>query len=562
MFGRTAASIEPMILLRVEPAVGEPFDHRMEQDVLTIGRASDSDLVVADRFLSRSHARLSLRDGLLFVEDLGSRNGTQVNGESIEGAREVRTGDRIQVSGSVIHVDVETTSSADTGLLEPSPLAGMTVVKHASEVLESTASDTGAISGEDNLRNFASRLQLLNEVHSALSRSIALDELLELILERAFEHLKPEEGAIFLKDGDDYRLAARRSTGGGSDYLYSRTLVKEVADKGLAAVVLDAQTDERFAQAQSIMASGVRSLVAAPFLDPQGCLGIIVLNSQLQVRQFSEADMNLLTSLASVAALRIRNVALAEEAAERREMTRELELARRIQVALLPDALPEIPGYEVHGGNIPSRGVSGDFYEIIGRNDGEEYLTLVADVSGKGMSASLLAAALEALTASPIEGGLEPEAVCRRASRLLYARTPPERYATAILTALKPKSGELRFVNAGHVPGLLVRGSGEVEQLNATGTPIGLLPKSTYTTGSTHLDTGDVLLLYTDGLNEAENAAEDQYGVDRLGEVCSRNRHLSLGELATAIEEDLARFAGDVPFADDRTAVLIRRSSD
>ena len=550
-----------MLRLRIEPAVGEPFDHLMEEESLVIGRASESDLVVADRFLSRKHAKLFHRDGRLFVEDLGSRNGTLLNDKQVEGSEEVRAGDLIKVSGSIIRIEDEAPSEADTGLLGSSSLAGMTVVKHASELLESAASDTGEILGEDNLRNFAARLQLLNDVHGALSRSIELDELLELILERVFEHLKPEEGAIFLEDGgDDYRLAARRTSGGGSDYLYSRTLVKEVADKGLAAVVLDAQTDERFAEAQSIMASGVRSLVAAPLLHPQGCLGMIVLNSRVQVRQFSEGDMDLLTSLASVAALRIRNVELAEEAAERREMARELEIARHIQVALLPDALPEIPGYEVHGGNIPSRGVSGDFYEIIGRNEGEEFLILVADVSGKGMSASLLAAALEALTASPIEGGLEPERVFRRASRLLYARTPPERYATAILVALEPSSGALRFVNAGHVPGLLIRVSGEVERLDGTGTPIGLLPASDYTTGKTRLESGDLLVLYTDGINEAEDPSEEQYGFDRLAEACRKSTGLPLEELAAAIEEDLSRFASGVPFADDRTTVLIRRT--
>lgn len=550
-----------MFLLQIEPAVGEPFEHVLDEESLVIGRASESDLVVADRFLSRKHARLFFRDDRLFVEDLGSRNGTLLNDRPVAGSEEVHRGDRIKLSGSVIRIEEEGPSESGSSLLDSDSLAGMTVVKHASEVLESAASDTAEIFGEDNLRKFAARLQVLNEVHGALSRSIELDELLELILERAFEHLLPEEGAIFLRgDGDEYKLAARRTVSGGSDYLYSRTLVREVAEKGLAAVVLDAQTDERFANAESIMSSGVRSLVAAPLLDPEGCLGIIVLNSRLQVRQFSEADMELLISLASVAALRIRNVALAEEAAESREMAHELKLARGIQVNLLPDALPDIPGYELHGGNIPFSGVSGDFYEIIGRREGEEFLTLVADVSGKGMSASLLAAALEALTASPIEGGLQPEEVCRRASRLLYERTAPERYATAILVALEPASGDLRFVNAGHVPGLLIRATGEVEKLEATGTPIGLLPSCDYTAGTTRLEKGDLLVLYTDGINEAENASEEQYGFDRLAAACRENSGLSLTELAVAIENDLARFAGDVPFADDRTTVLIRRT--
>ena len=552
-----------MFQLRVEPAVGEPFEHSMTEASLVIGRASDSGLVIADRFLSRHHARLFCEEDRLFIEDLGSRNGTQLNDEPVTEVREVVAGDRIKLSGSVVKIGGVESKAETSSLLDTRGIGDMTVVRHASEVLESASSDSGEILGEENLRRFAGRLQLLNEVHGALSTSIELDELLDMILERAFEHLQPEEGAIFLKQegGEDYRLAARRPTSSSSDYLYSRTLVKEVADKGLAAVVLDAQTDERFADAQSIMASGVRSLVAAPLLDPQGCLGMIVLNSRLQVRQFAEADMELLISLASVAALRIRNVALAEEAAERREMARELELARRIQVALLPDSLPQVPGYELHGGNIPSRGVSGDFYEVVGRTDGSEYLSLVADVSGKGMSASLLAAALEALIASPIEEGLEPDTVFQHASRLLYQRTPPERYATAILVALEPGTNRVRYVNAGHVPGLLVPRQGEPERLLATGTPIGLLPDADYTCGEISLAEGDLLVLYSDGLNEAENSEGEQYGVERLEQSCRNNLDLPLDELSQAIERDLTEYVGAVPFADDRTMVLIRRAA-
>ncbi len=553
-----------MFQLRIEPAVGEPFDSSFPEDQqeIVIGRASDSGLVIADRFLSRHHARLFREDDRLFVEDLGSRNGTLVNDRRIEGRQELRSGDVLKLSGSVIRLHGPAPSSS-TAALGDRDLGGMTVLKRASDLLVASGpSDTSGIEGEENLRRFAERLKLLNEVHSALGRSIELDELLELILERAFEHLKPEEGAIFLKREDaaeEYALAARRTLSGGSDYLYSRTLVREVADKGLAALAIDAQTDERFAEAQSIMASGVRSLVAAPLLDPEGSLGLIVLSSRAHVKQFSEPDLELLTSLASVAALRIRNVALAEEAAERRELARELELARHIQLALLPDQMPEIPGYELSGGNIPSRGVSGDFYEVVPRADGSEFVFLVTDVSGKGMSASLLAAAMEALVAGPIEEGLAPEEICRRASRLLYQRTPPERYATAIMAALEPASGALRYVNAGHVPGLVVRASGEVEQLPGTGLPIGLLLEGSYSAGETTLGPGDTLILYTDGLNEAENAAEEQYGVERLAEVCNRHRELPLAELASRIDDDLQEFAGEVPFADDRTLVMARR---
>jgi len=166
--------------------------------------------------------------------------------------------------------------------------------------------------------------------------------------------------------------------------------VHEVTEKQLAALVFDTSRDERFAASESIVSSGVRSLVAAPLVDPESCPGMIVLSSRANVRQFSEEDMELLVSLASVAALRIRNIALAEDAARRRALEKELELARAIQVALLPEKLPQVRGYELHAVNAPSRAVSGDLYQVQMRSDDRECVVLIADVSGKGIGAAQL----------------------------------------------------------------------------------------------------------------------------------------------------------------------------
>ena len=140
---------------------------------------------------------------------------------------------------------------------------------------------------------------------------------------------------------------------------------------------------------------------------------MIVLSSRMAVRHFAEEDLELLVSLASVAALRLRNVQLAEEAAQRRLLEKELELGRRIQMALLPSLLPELPGYRLHGGTRPSRTVSGDYFQVLTRRDGDECVLMIADVSGKGVAASLLTASLEALAAGPLEDGLSPDEVLR-----------------------------------------------------------------------------------------------------------------------------------------------------
>jgi phosphoserine phosphatase RsbU/P len=628
--------------LHIVPAEGAPFVHELRGDSLVIGRAAGCDLALADPFLSRQHSRFSRRGERLFVEDLGSRNGTQVNGRPVHGPTEVGPGDAVQISGSVLTLlppggargaagaagragGAGAAGAGRVGAGETPETAGAlggsggfdnTVFLHrqsAADLLEQQTAGAAAAAalGEEALRRHAERLKLLNEVHQALGRSLTLDALLELILDRVFDHLRPEQGVIFLKrpDGALARAASRAADAAQAEsveLLGSRSLAREVAERGAAALVLDAQTDVRLAGAESIMMSGVRSLLAAPLLEREGTLGMIVLGSKVTVRQFNEEDMELLVSVASVAALYIRNLALAEEAAERRLLAEELALARRIQLALLPPSLPELLGWELYGANTPSRGVSGDYFAVVTRTAGpgghaggpggsggpgdpagldgpgdpagldgpggpgypaasegpgraRECVLMVADVSGKGMAASLLTASLEAFAAGPIEDGLPPDEICAKLSRLLYRRTPPEKYATAVVAALALDSGVLRYANAGHNPPLVVRAGGAVEQLGATGVPIALLPAAGYEAGEVLLAPGDLLVLYTDGIVEAADPEGAEYGTERLADLCRRHRQATCADLAAALDVDLEAFARGVPFADDRTLVMARR---
>ncbi len=554
-----------MLRLRVVPPRGEPYERRLDADTVVVGRGEGCDLVLADAFLSRRHARLQ-RDGDGWaIEDLGSRNGTRVNGQALSGRRPLLAGDVVELSASSFEVLGEGTIAPSTAGADDydSTATDATFFRSAAEMLEAGSRAGSPDSGEDELLRIADRLRLVNEVHQDLGRSLALEELLDRMLDRVFDHLKPERGAIYLRNSEGgFYIAAQRSLPGtGDEALRSSSLIREVAEKGLAALVLDARTDERFSQAHSMLDFGVRSLLAAPLLDGEGSVGMIVLDSRLPIRQFTQEDMELLVSLASAAALRIRNVALAEEAAERRRMAAELSLARRIQVALLPEHLPEVPGWEIFAGNIPSRGVSGDFYEVVPRDGGLELVVVIADVSGKGMAASLLTASLEALLAVPLEEGLGPAEISTRVSPLLFRRTPPEKYATAFLTCLHGPTGEVRFTCAGHNPALLIRAGGAVERLTAGGPPLGLLPKAEYTSGSVVMEPGDNLLLYTDGTVEAVNAEDEEYGIERLSAICSAHRADSPADLAAAIEADVDAFVEGVPFADDRTLVVTRRTA-
>lgn len=543
-------------MLRVEPHLGEPFSHAVSADSIVFGRSSKADLVVPDRYISRQQARL-FRDGdRWLIEDLGGRNPTLLNGKAITQPERVVPGDLISFSETKVYVK----SSAD--ILQPAADASHTLFRPASALLgvrEAQASEADL--GEAGLRLRTNRLRLLNEFHRALAAPINLRDLLELVLDRAFADLRPEEGVILLRrgDGEFEQVASRRVPGVAGGFLYSRSLIREVTEKGLAALVVDAGSDERFAAAQSIVSSGVRSLVAAPLLDSEGCPGLIALNSRAHVRRFSEEDLEELTFLASAAAMRIRNLALAEESAQRRVLEKELSLARQIQMALLPATLPDVDGFELHASNIPTRAVSGDLYQVQLRREGRECVLLLADVAGKGVSAALLTASLEALAAGPIEVGHPPDGIFSRLSRRLHARTSPERYATGFVAVLHTDSGRFCWTNAGHNPALLLRASGEHEILAATGLPLGLLPGGEYERQERSLGPGDLVVIYTDGVTEAANPSGEEYGLERLVALCRRHSEKGVAMLAEALQQDLDAFANGVPFSDDRTFILLRR---
>lgn len=535
------------------PAVSREID----RERLVVGRGAECDVEIPDQRVSRQHCRFELRGDELWVEDLGSRAGTRLNGRRLEGAARLMDHDRLELpDGSRLLVR----QGPGGARVESSGSSSATRFRDAASMLVGRA-DLAAASSAGELRKLAERVQLINEVHLALAESPSRDALLEMILDRVFAVLAPEEAAVLLLDRDgQLTTAVSRPPGLGADRVFvSRSLLREVTERRCAALVLDASADERFAGAASVLDAGVRSVLAAPLLVPNGALGMIVLSSRIRVRQFDEDDMPLLVSLASVAALHLRNLGLAAEAEERRRLAAELELARRIQVALLPAHLPEVAGYEILAGNIPSRGVSGDLYTVEIHPETGIVTFLVCDVSGKGMAASLLGASLEALAVGPIEVGFAPDAICQRVSRRLFARTPPEKYATGFVAQLDPRAHRLEWTNAGHNSALLVRPTGEVEHLAASGPPLGLMAGASYRAHSAEMAPGDLLLVYTDGITEAADPDEEEFGLERLAEVVQRHRAASLVELRRAVESALDQFVRGEPFADDRTLVFLRR---
>ncbi len=306
---------------------------------------------------------------------------------------------------------------------------------------------------------------------------------------------------------------------------------QEVEDLAVvAAVDQDASIDERFSEAKSIMLAGVRSIVAAPLLGPDGCLGMIVLHSRFRGRQFSEEDMALLVSLGAAAALRLKNITLVEEAAERRLLERELALAHEIQMGMLPTDFPERAEIEAGAGLQPAQSVGGDLYDVV--DAGDRVWFVVGDVSGKGVGAALFMAVTRTLFRAIVPSASSISDLCNRMNVELARDNEKAMFVTAFVGCLDLGIGHLEFVNAGRLPPVRLGTDGKVEVLEAVpGLPLGAMADYTYVPQHLTLRPGDGLFLYTDGITEAENADREQFTVARmlesLGGSCPRRLPIS-----------------------------------
>jgi sigma-B regulation protein RsbU (phosphoserine phosphatase) len=548
-----------MNTIHISPADGPPFEYEVTTESIVVGRSTKCDLTIADRSMSRKHARFFKTRDAWMVEDLGSRNGTRVNGLPVSEPTRIRPGDVISVSASVITIGGAQSINHNA----PMPSTPGTILRAASDLIAESEREfaTPMDVTQSELQHASDQLRVLYDIHHALDASGTAEDLIDGVLERLFVHMRPRHGAVFLKNGDSLVRAASRSQEKDTDaFPESQSLAREVIGNGLVAVVHDTATDQRFSGSESLLDAGIRTLVAAPLLTPSGAIGMIVLSSTLASRQFTGADMELLAVVSSATGLRLRNLALAEEAAERRRFEQEVALARRIQVALLPAAMPKVRGFDIHGGNTPSRGVSGDYYQIVERADKNEVAVVIADVSGKGIAASLLTGYVDALVNAFLGEDMEPAEIFNRMSPQMNAKTPVESFATAFLGILSAETGALRFASAGHDPSILVRAGGDVELLMPTGMPLGLMSEATYTATETRLEHGDTLILYTDGITEAANPDEEMFERERLVEVCRDHRTEPPENLAASIHAAVDAFVAGRPYHDDRTLVILRRA--
>jgi serine phosphatase RsbU (regulator of sigma subunit) len=529
------------------PAETTTFD----ADELVIGRREGVGLAIPDTSVSRRHARIFRRGTSWFVEDLGSRNGTKLNGTVVSGPMPITAGDSIRIGDAVLQLPQPDASSSRPGSLSGSSadhLTTFSVIKPAASLLDVTEGHGQA----------SSRLRMLNEVHRVLAAPVSREALLQMILDHAFAVLEPEYAAVFLMGptGELTRAAERRSSRSSAALLVSRRLADEVTVKGQAALVLDAQLDERFAS-ESVILSGVRSIVAAPLADAAGCLGMIALYSHAEARRFTEADLELLVSLASVAALRVRNIALVEQVAERRALDRELALAREIQMGMLRHRMLERPEVSFAARQLPAQLVGGDFYEF--QADLTRLWFVVGDVAGKGMAAALMMAMAQTLFRATAGLGRPIEEVMAHLNRDLGRDNDRAMFVTALGGCLDLGTGVLQLVNAGHNLPYHLRRDGSIEIVRAAnGVALGVVEDASFPVTTYALEPGDALLAYTDGVCDAVSPSGANFGTSGLERHLDAVGQQDADAIVASVFDVVERFAEGAPQEDDITVAVVR----
>lgn len=540
---------------------------------ITLGRSARNDLCIPDPFASRVHAEVRREGDEYFLQDLGSANGTVYNGLTVEGTVPLTAGGRIQIGETEIIFDDGTYNSSmgatmitdNTGSMPEATIALASGDRTTSGLLEAIEGARTKPEEITTTRKEGDLLALISKVGITLLASATLNETLEQIVSLVFEAVPADRCLLMMRDegSEDLRVAVARlrdRVGEVGEIRVSRNVLDEVVMRGKSVLTSDAQHDPRFASG-TVVLQGIRSVLAVPLGVSEKVFGIIYADSPIADGRFTEDHLKVLTTLASVAAIRVENARLAEARLQQERLERELQLAMEIQQRFQPTAPPMVPGYELQGISFPCYEIGGDYYDFIERDDGRLVIAL-GDVSGKGTAAALLMSSLHASVHAQSGSHDTLSATISAVNRYLADNIPANRFVTLFYAELDPASGALSFLNAGHNPPLIVHAAGTVEQLASGGLPLGIKRNAEYREGRTQMQMGDVLVIYSDGVTEASSPSGEEFGVTRLYEVVSRNIDASAAGVRDRIESALTKFSQGTQAADDITLVIVKRQAE
>jgi serine phosphatase RsbU (regulator of sigma subunit) len=508
-----------------------------------LGRAHECDLILPDVLLSRRHAELVRERRGWVLRDLGSLNGTRLNGVRVGGEQPLRDGDTIGMSDwSLVFHDAEAPS-------DPALLAAGARLRDVTDLATRTDLDIGAMARQSRI------LGVLTRAAAAVVSTPSAEALLDALLGHLLEAVPARRGVVALFEGSppSPAVAAARAAEGAP----SRTIDAAVAERVL-------RTQGAFLAPRVATGDGsVQSVLCAPLWfsgppqEPERIAGCVALEAPAEPTPFEEEHLRLVTAVANLAASRLESLRLREETADKRRLEEDLRGAARIQASLLPDETPALPGWELAGSSRLCSEVGADYYDF-SLDDGGLLLVL-GDVAGKGLAAALLMASLRAAVRALWREGAPLPRVVAGVNDSLRQTVPENRFATLFAARLDAGTGELLWVNAGHAGPLVVRRDGRLEVLEATGTILGAFADATWDERRAVLGPGDVLVLLSDGVVEAARAASSGLGPERLAAVVRASGGGSASALLASLQAAVEAGLGGARRADDHTFVVLRR---
>lgn len=520
-----------------------------------IGRHADNHLVIRDSRASRRHARIVAEGGEYVIEDSGSLHGVFVNGKRIQ-RQALRNADRIEF-GFADSYSLMYTQGTTLG-----PLA------------EQFAASTGDKPGVPGVGANLAKLRAVLEVARALESSFSMDEVLGALVDAAMAVTGSERGFMLFRNGEDLEIRVARNRNGEplgeGDLRVPRRIIHRALKQRRELLSMNFDPlGEGPGPEHSVADLELRSVVCVPLvriniavgedtstLSPdRDTVGVLYMDSRLIAADLSGGNRELLQTLAIEASTVLENARLLEEERIKQKIEEELTMARAIQQSLLPRELPVTGWFRACGSSLPSHQVGGDYFDVV-RVDRNRWAAVVADVSGKGVSSALLASLLQGAFVGMISGSMAAiqECMCR-VSRFLSERTEGGKYATVFL-CLVEGGGELSYINAGHCPPLVLSNAG-AESLEATAVPLGLLEDAAFEIDRRRLAPGDKIVIYSDGITEAQNPAGEFFGRKRLREVALREAAGSCQDLHAAVRNAVAAFTESAEQSDDITLLVL-----
>ncbi len=539
--------------LEVKSPDGSQALVRVAELPFLIGRGTDSGnhLPLSDPRISRRCCAIVADPDGWYLEDRGHHRGVFVNGSKIHRAL-LRSGDVITFGiDNSYEIAVRSDSNETT-------VAGL---------LTRMGQMPGVEEGSGGLH----KLNVLLQATSLLHSDLPLDSILGTMLDHAIAITGADRGILFEADSAGaLRTRLARNKGGvtasPASIVASQTALRQAVEQRSSVVTEDLNRAEAALQmAQSIVAQSLRAIVAIPLYanfhaDSKSVsgnsqlLGVIYVDSR-RPTAFSNLDRQILDALAAEATSVLDNARLVERERQRQRMEQELNIAREIQQALIPHGFHDFNYLAVAGIHTPCHAVGGDYFDVFPLDESRTAL-LVADVSGKGLGAALLTTMLQGAF-SGMTIGTEPVRLISHMNRFLCEHAEVGRYATMFFGILDAQ-GKLIYINAGHLSPLVIRQAGIAELTNEGSFPVGLIPEADYEAKTVTLESGDTLILFSDGVTEAMNLAEEMFGSDRLREVLAGQRETRLEQLQKSILDSLQKFIGGANQADDITLLIVR----